>query len=274
MTLVYERRGAGPPLVLLHGIGHHWYAWEPVLDRLAAAHDVLAVDLPGFGGSPPPPAGVPAGMPPTVAALATFFAQLGLDRPHVAGNSLGGAIALELAAAGLVRSAVAIAPAGFATGRQVRWAVGVLTAHRLGARLPDPVLRAVCRSRALRTLGYGMLVARPGRLSPQAALRDALALRGAAAFAAVARAARGYACTAVPAVPVTVAWGTRDRILSYRQAAVARRRLPGARHVALPGCGHVPMSDDPELVAAVILSATRAAAPDRPGHLGRAPETA
>jgi pimeloyl-ACP methyl ester carboxylesterase len=51
--LNYERWGSGPPLVLLHGIGHRLQAWDPVLDRLAAAHDVIAVDLPGFGKSPP-----------------------------------------------------------------------------------------------------------------------------------------------------------------------------------------------------------------------------
>ncbi|MET8067394.1 alpha/beta fold hydrolase, partial [Micromonospora sp. NPDC005313] len=59
VDVVYERRGAGPALVLLHGIGHHCGAWRPVLDRLAEAHDVIAVDLPGFGRSPVPAAGLP-----------------------------------------------------------------------------------------------------------------------------------------------------------------------------------------------------------------------
>ena len=72
----------------------------------------------------------------------------------------------------------------------------------------------------------------------------------------IARASRGYAFTGVPTVPVTIAWGTRDRILAYRQAAAARRGLPEARHVDLPGSGHVPMSDDPDLVADLILTTT------------------
>lgn len=254
--LVFERRGAGEPLVLLHGIGHHWRAWEPVLDPLAAAHDVIAVDLPGFGRSPLPPDGLPADMAALVAAVAAFFAELGLGRPHVAGNSLGGAIALELAAAGLVGSATALSPAGFCTPRQLRWALGVLRAHRLASRAPEPVLRMMFRSAPMRTLSFGMIVARPGRLSLGAALADAHALRDARAFDACARAGRRYAFTGAPAVPVTVAWGTRDRILPYRQAALARQRLPGARHLDLPGCGHVPMSDDPDLVADVILATT------------------
>jgi pimeloyl-ACP methyl ester carboxylesterase len=57
-------------------------------------------------------------------------------------------------------------------------------------------------------------------------------------------------------VPVTIAWGTRDRLFRPRQAGRARDRLPAARHVLLPGCGHVPMSDDPDLVASVILTTT------------------
>nr|QRD81012.1 lipolytic protein [uncultured bacterium] len=258
--LAYERRGRGPQLLLLHGIGHHWRAWEPVMDLLAGAHEVIAVDLPGFGRSPVPGGGVPRSMPEAVAGVAALLEALGLDRPHVAGNSLGGALALELAAAGLAASATALSPAGFGTPAEMRWALAVLRAHRLGARLPLPVLRRALALAPLRALAFGTIVARPRRLTAEAALADALALRSAKAFDAVARAGRGYAFRGRPEVPVTIAWGTRDRILFYRQAKRAQQLLPTARHVALPGCGHVPMYDDPELVARVILETTRAAA--------------
>ncbi|NES30120.1 alpha/beta fold hydrolase [Micromonospora terminaliae] len=260
VEVVFERRGAGAPLVLLHGIGHHWAAWSPVLDRLAEAHDVIAVDLPGFGRSPVPAAGLPADMPGLVAGIVELFAALGLDRPHVAGNSLGGAIALELAATGAVSSATALSPAGFCTPRELRWALTVLSLHRNAARLPEPVLRTLFANPALRTLALGMILARPNRMALAEALADARALRDAQAFRAVARAGRGYAFAGAPTVPVTVAWGTRDRILPYRQAALARTRLPAARHLDLAGCGHVPMHDDPELVASVILGTTGARA--------------
>lgn len=257
MTVSYERRGSGEPLVLLHGIGHHWRAWSPVLDRLAEAHDVIAVDLPGFGASPLPVAGAPATMADAVAGIASFIEDLGLERPHVAGNSLGGAIALELAAAGMAASATAICPAGFCTRRELRSAISVLTAHRLATRLPEPVLRTVLRSSLVRAMSYGMICAHPSLLTPEEALFDALALRNGRAFAAVARAGRGYAFRGTPTVPVTVAWSTGDRVLPYRQAAVARQVLPNARHVDLPGCGHVPMRDNPDLVAETILSTTK-----------------
>ncbi|GAA4435224.1 alpha/beta fold hydrolase [Phytohabitans houttuyneae] len=261
--IVYERRGAGTPLVLLHGIGHHWQAWLPVLDRLAEVHDVIAIDLPGFGESPVPTDGAPRDMARAVAGVAAFLDELGLDRPHVAGNSLGGAMALELANAGRVASATALSPAGFWTPAELRWAIGTLSAHRLGTRLPQPFMRRMFRYGAFRALCFGMICALPGRITPEVALADALALRNGQAFRAVARAGRAYLYRGAPTVPVTIAWGTRDRILLYRQAARARTALPDARHVDLPGCGHVPMSDNPDLVASVILETTRAAAPRR-----------
>ncbi len=255
------RRGAGEPLVLIHGIGHHWRAWEPVIDLLAAHHDVIAIDLPGFGRSPAR-AGH-RGMPSAVEALAGFFAEAGLDRPHVAGNSLGGAIALELAAAGHARSVTALSPAGFATPAQLRRALRVLRGHRLGAFTPTPVLKVFYRTGFGKAFSFGWLVRNPGVLTAERALADTLALRGGKGFGAVARHGRGYAFTGGPAgipdeVPVTVAWGSRDRILLPVQALRAREQLPGARHVTLDGCGHVPMSDDPDLVAGVILRTTAA----------------
>jgi pimeloyl-ACP methyl ester carboxylesterase len=255
-VIALHRRGAGEPLVLLHGLGHRWQAWQPVLDRLVEHHDVLAVDLPGFGASPLPDG--PLDMPETVARLGALFAELGLDRPHLAGNSLGGAIALELAAAGLARSATALSPAGFTSAWELRWAIGALRVHRFTARMPDPLLRGAARSPALRALAWGMIVGRPRLLDAELAAGDARALRDGPGFPAAARASRGYRFGGSPDVPMTVAWGTRDRILLPRQADRARRALPRARHVALDGCGHVPMNDAPDLVAGIILSTTGA----------------
>ncbi|WP_433208026.1 alpha/beta fold hydrolase [Dactylosporangium sp. CS-047395] len=268
MTVHYVRRGQGEPLVLIHGIGHHWRAWEPVIEPLARHHDVIALDLPGFGRTPAP--AVNLGMPSAVAALGEFFAELDLDRPHVAGNSLGGAIALELAAAGLARSATALSPAGFATPDQVRRALRVLRSLRFGAFTPAPVLRVFYRTAFGRRFSFGALVVDPAVLTPERALADTLALRGGRGFAAVARHGANYAFSAdVSAVPVTIAWGDRDRILLPMQARQAHLVLPDAHHVLLENCGHVPMSDDPDEVARVILetirrSAPASARPDRP----------
>jgi pimeloyl-ACP methyl ester carboxylesterase len=254
----HHRTGTGPPLVLLHGLGHRWQAWSPVLPALAEHHDVIAIDLPGFGESPVPPGGMPVGMAATVDSLAAVLTEFGLSQPHVAGNSLGGAIALELAAAGLVASATAFSPAGFYTVAEGRRAVTILGVMRATTFQPTPFLRASLRSSAMKARSFGPLVVHPERLSHERAVGDAIALRRGSGFRAVVRSAREYTFTGTPDVPVTVAWGTHDRILQAHQAERAKERLPKARHVDLPGCGHVPMSDDPETVARLVLETTGA----------------
>ncbi len=259
IEIAFERRGAGSPLVLLHGIGHRWQAWEPVLDRLAAAHDVIAVDLPGFGRSPLLPDGRGYDMPNAVASCADIFADLGLDRPHVAGNSLGAVLGLELASRGLVSSATALAPAGFWTPRDRAWALWVLRSIRLTGRLPGGP--RLLRWRYFRTVAGSVLYGHPSRMTADTMLADLASMVGSPAFDLVAAAGRDYTFAApAPAVPVTVAWGTRDRVLWPRQARKAAELLPRARHAWLHRCGHVPMLDEPELVASLILETCAAAA--------------
>ncbi|RVU23838.1 alpha/beta fold hydrolase [Streptomyces antnestii] len=259
VTTVYERRGAGEPLLLLHGIGHHWQAWEPVFQILAAERDVIAVDLPGFGESPALPEGLAYDLPTVVPTLRSFCEALGVERPHVAGNSLGGLLALELGREKLARSVTALSPAGFWTEAERRYAFGTLLAMRQGARaLPVAAIDRLSRSAAGRTALTSTIYARPGRRSPEAVVAETLALRDAPGFTQTLAAGRDVQFTDdVPDLPVTVAWGTRDRLLLRRQGIRAKHTLPGARLVRLPGCGHVPMNDDPALVARVILDTSR-----------------
>ncbi|MEQ4209164.1 alpha/beta fold hydrolase [Actinopolymorpha sp. B17G11] len=249
VTLAYERQGTGAPLVLLHGLGHRRQGWRPVIDLLAREFDVIAVDLPGFGESSPVG---PRWREDLTPAISAFCDDLGLKRPHVAGNSLGGALALELAISGRVASATALAPAGFWTTSERRRALATLHTLRATTFLPVAVQRSLLASRQMRRWTYGVFVGEPDRLPPAAILDDSLAMRAGKSFRPVARHGRGYAVTGTLQCPVTVAWGTRDRILPYVQADRARQRFPEARHVDLPGCGHVPMSDDPVLVATTI----------------------
>lgn len=255
IELVHERRGRGEPLVLVHGIGHRWQAWEPVLDRLAEHHEVIAVDLPGFGASPELPPDLPYDIPHAVEALISGFAAMGIDSPHVAGNSLGGTLALELASRGLVRSATALAPAGFWTARDRAWALNVLrTVRRLGGA-PEPLRRLMVSSRAARVLSGSVLFGRPSLTDAQVLLADLASMVASTGFDPVAASGADYVFAApAPVVPTTVAWGTRDRILWPRQARKAAELLPAAVHVSLPRCGHVPMNDDPDLVTRTILA--------------------
>ncbi|MBQ0890735.1 alpha/beta fold hydrolase [Streptomyces sp. RM72] len=260
ITLAYARVGTGEPLVLLHGIGHHRQAWDPVVDILATERDVIAVDLPGFGASSALPPGLPHDLPTTSAVLGAFCAALGLDRPHVAGNSLGGLLALELGRENLVRSVTALSPAGFWTQAERHYAFGVLMGMRRTARsLPLPLVERLSRTSVGRTALTSTIYSRPGRRSPEAVVAETLALAHAQGFSETLRAGRSVLFTDdVPGVPVTVAWGDRDRLLLPRQGIRAKRAIPRARLVRLPGCGHVPMNDDPALVARVLLDGSRA----------------
>lgn len=264
-----HRRGSGSPLVLLHGIGHRWQAWEPVLDELARHHEVIAVDLPGFGDSPSSP--LPYTMPNAVESVAEVFSWLGLTRPHVAGNSLGGALGLELASAGLVRSVTALSPAGFCGPRERTWAVWVLRQIRNGGRTPVKLRTAAMNVTVLRVLLGSPLFGRPWRVPAQAMLGDLASMVRSEAFDQVAVAGREYVYgSPEPEVPVTIAWGTRDRILRPSQARKAAEVLPNATYVRLPRCGHVPMYDDPSLVARTILNTCEAAASrEAAGNLSR-----
>jgi pimeloyl-ACP methyl ester carboxylesterase len=260
--LAHERTGSGPPLVLLHGLGSCKEMWRPVIPLLAHDHDVIAVDLPGFGESAPGAETVD-GM---AHELAAFAEQLGLERPHVAGNSMGGGLALALGAQGVAASACAISPIGFANDREAAYARVVLTLTRVLSVAGAPIAGALGSTRALRIVNFSHLVGRAWRLPAGEA---ALWVRKCAAgpgFWPLLRNAPSWDVEP-PLCPTTVAWGDRDRLLIYsRQAPRARRVLPDARHVTLTGCGHVPTWDDPEAVARVILetSSARAARAPRP----------
>lgn len=259
LSVSYRRAGTGEPLVLLHGIGHHLQAWDPVFDILAAERDVTAIDLPGFGASAALPKGTPYNLETVVPALSSLFTELGIGTPHVAGNSLGGLLALELGRQRRVRSVTALSPGGFWNEAERRYAFGTLLAMRQGARLlPLPVVERLSRSAAGRFALTSTIYARPGRRSPEAVVAETLALRDATGFDETLAAGRGVLFRHdVPDVPVTIAWGTRDRLLLRRQGVRAKHAIPGARLVRLPGCGHVPMNDDPALIARVLLDGSK-----------------
>ncbi|GEB48232.1 alpha/beta fold hydrolase [Streptomyces cacaoi] len=259
VEVVYARRGVrgGEPMLLLHGIGHHWQAWEPVMTALASRYDVAAIDLPGFGASDPLPEGVSYGLDGVVPLLAQACAGLGMDRPHVVGNSLSGLLALAMGLHGHARSVTALAPAGFWNTPERLYAFAVLRGLRTGARaLPAPVARRLAHSAAGRAVLTSAIYARPGRRSPDAVLAETRALAGAAGYAPVLAEGRQPGPLIdqdIPDIPVTIGWGDRDRVLLRHQGVRAKRVIPGARLVRLRGCGHVPMNDDPAGVTRIVL---------------------
>lgn len=262
--LHYEVRGAGDPLLLVHGTGSSLRVWDPVVDRLAAFRTAIVVDLPGFGLSPPLTA---SGPPPTPAGFARVLSELlrdlGHGTAHVAGNSVGGWTALEMARLGSARSVVALSPAGLWARRAPLYDVLSLRATRLFTKLLDPLLPTLLARPLGRRIAMWQTVARSERVPPDAAVEIARAFGRSPGFDehldATVRERFVGGCSI--AVPVTVAFGERDRLLLRHQSR-HRDQLPSqTRWFELPGCGHVPTHDDPALVAEVIIGGTDA--PDR-----------
>jgi pimeloyl-ACP methyl ester carboxylesterase len=253
MALDHHRGGSGEPLVLIHGIGHTWRGRKPMLPLLEPRFDVLAVDLPGFGHSPPLPPGTDS-TPETLAdAVEAAMDDAGFGRANIAGNSLGGWIALELARRGRATTVVALSPAGLWHPREKTWARGVLRTMRWMARhLPAP--EPVVRSPLGKVLIAGPVMARPWRIDSDDVSEVLRLFANAPGFDAtlehmLARQVRGLDRVDCP---VLVLWGSRDTLLIPRQGRRFERLIPNCELRFLKGLGHSPMSDGPELLAEAI----------------------
>ena len=257
MGLAYDRQGEGPDLVLLHGLGHRRQAWDAVLDLLTPHRHVIRVDLPGHGESPPLEANGQDPVEAIGAQLVDLLAELGIERPHVVGNSLGGALALGAAARGHARSVTGLSPAGFwAAPWQYHYTKAVFKLMVSAGPPLKPFLPMLAESAFGRAVLHGTIVARPSRLSTEQAMGDAESFFRAkdAVNQILAERISFLEAKDIPAdIPVTIAWGEQDRLLPLSQARIAKEQLPKARFVLLRGCGHVPMTDDPKSVAKVIL---------------------
>jgi pimeloyl-ACP methyl ester carboxylesterase len=236
---------SGEPLVLLHGLGASTRVWDPVLELLAPEREVTVLDMPGFGRAP----GLPEEIEPTAANLAAAIQQLGIERPHVAGTSLGGWVALEMGRAGAATSVTALSPAGL-----WRKPIGERKVDsRRWARRLRPLISLALHTRPARERMLSTFAARPERIPAAAGRELVLGWIDANGYDGANRAMRTYVFE--PAgypeeVPVTLAWGTLDRLVAPPRP---ERRPAGARYIELPGVGHTPMWDDPELVASTLL---------------------
>jgi pimeloyl-ACP methyl ester carboxylesterase len=265
-NLQFSRSGSGEPLVLIHGIGDTRAAWSTVVEPLSEHHEVYAVDLPGFGRTP----ALPATVTPTPQALARVVAAWmdgqGLASAHLVGSSLGGWVSLEVAGLGRARTVLGLSPAGFAGDPDRRRAMRMLIlvrgfAQRLAPveRGMSPRLRRLLRPPVVRLLTHSSMVARPWRWPADEAFAAIEGLAAAAGWDGT-LAALAEARYAPPPggldVPVTLAWGAEDRLLPPRQRVRVHEVLPNARVGLLPGCGHLPMWDDPDLVVRAVLTST------------------
>jgi pimeloyl-ACP methyl ester carboxylesterase len=251
-----DRGGGAPdstrePLLLIHGLGANKSVWDPVVPLLAADFEVIALDLPGFGAAP----SLPPGVEPTTAAMAGALrdqlAARGIERPHVAGNSLGGWVGLELGRIGAARSVTCLSPAGL-----WRTPIGPRSSRaREWARRLRPLVGLALHIAPLRRRALSTFSAHPERVPPAAGRELVLGWIDADGYEGANKAMRehvfepaGYPSAAE--VPVTIAWAELDRLVGPPRPEC---RPAGAEFVVLPDVGHTPMWDDPALVARTIL---------------------
>ncbi len=242
------RKGKGEPLLLIHGLGGSARIWAPIIDLLALERDTIALDLPGFGDAPALGEAVEPTAVNLAAALHRACEGLGVDRPHVAGNSLGGWVGLEMGRAGWAASVTALSPAGL-------WQDPLgdrrFDSRRLARRL-RPLVSAALRMRRTRNAMLATFAARPERIPPIDGRALVLGWIDSIGYEATNRAMRSqvFDPAGYPEIPVTLAWSQLDRIV----APPRRERMPaGARYLVMPGVGHTPTWDDPGLVAATVL---------------------
>jgi pimeloyl-ACP methyl ester carboxylesterase len=262
MDLQHSRRGSGPPLLLVHGLGSTRRAWSLIGRHLEERREVIAIDLPGHGETPAEEdSGSFAGLARSLAAWLTAQGLVGID---MVGSSLGGRLVLEMARRGAPGAVVALDPGGFWQGWERNFIFASLTATRALARSLLPMVPMLAHSAAARSALLAQLSARPWALSGDLVEGELASLAATSTFDALLSdlsfgpAQEGPA--APGAGPVTIGWGRQDRLTLPVQAERAVAAFSGARLHWFDHSGHFPMLDEPEAAAALILGATGAGA--------------
>ncbi|MEJ7686017.1 MAG: alpha/beta fold hydrolase [Variovorax sp.] len=256
----YVRRGVGKPLLLVHGLGSNWRSWQTVLGPLAAERAVVAIDLPGFGKSPPLAGEV--SIRTLADAIGQFLVEHDLVGTDAVGSSMGARIVLELARrGGVVGAVVSLNPGGFWSKWDRR---GFHASIWLSVRLVRALQFAMPRithNEMARALLMIQLSARARELAPALVLEEMRSYAVSVCFDVMLRdlvhgvpqqgAAAGHI-----AKPLVIGWGRGDRVCLPRQAARAQQLFPDAHLHWFERCGHFPHWDVPEETTRLILDTT------------------
>lgn len=255
------RRGAGKPLLLIHGIGSSWRSWQLILDALAdAGREVIAVDLPGHGATPPLAGEVSTR---TLADAVTSFLKthdlLGID---AVGSSMGARLVLELVRRGGVLGAVvSLDPGGFWRGWEVPFFYYSVAASVRLMRLLQPLMPALTGNPVGRTALFAQFSARPWHLPSGLALDEMRAFAASPSFdqllcqLAYGERQQGATRGSVQA-PLVIGWGRHDRVCPPQQAPRALALFPDARLHWFAHSGHFPQWDGPEETVRLVLAVT------------------
>lgn len=262
MFVEHEGEG-GEPTVLVHGIGSSHEVWDDMLDELGRGRDLLAVDLPGFGDSPPLPEGQR-----TVAGLADAIeAEMdreGWKRANLVGHSMGGFLVLELASRGRAIRTVAVAPVGGVVPEEAKRSQRMIAMERrggaLGSRVPAAMLKVIFGTGLSRRLLLRSQMSHGQNVRPERLVYAVKTMGKAKSFDELLediedrydliegnRERFGRIST-----PVLVIWGTDDRILPAAGGPRLAEAIPDAELHLMPGVGHSPLFDHPEPLARLV----------------------
>ena len=248
MKLVSEQFGSGEPVLLIHGMGSAATAWKLIIPELRKTNLAITVDLPGHGKSP---MNFAQPMDPKSLAELVFrnMDELGIDKFHVVGNSLGGWIALEMAALKpeRIKSLLGVAPAGlwltpFTSRTSAR--------TRVLSRLVNPIAPFTVHFESLRKLGFESVSPLWRNFSHQTCLDATRAMANAAGYypAWDAMLKKRFNGKIPTTVPTTIIFGDADNSLPA-QSCQERSLAPAhAKWIIFSECGHAPMWDHPEEV--------------------------
>jgi pimeloyl-ACP methyl ester carboxylesterase len=240
--------GEGPPVVFLHGLGGTWEYWQAVFARLRHDATLVGIDLPGFGNSTAcdPDYDLQA----AARRVAEALDALGLDRDvTIVGHSLGGAIAVELAALGVGSRLALLARV------PIERLVALMPVQVAALKHLDRWESWPLRHRWARRATFATLAPDAGEFTPE---DTRILLRGAARATQSTEAARSIAQTDVGLtaagldLPTIACFGTRDAVVPHRVSARVLEAIPHARLVTWPGLGHMPMLRRPDLVVEAI----------------------
>ena len=245
----YWEAGAGPAVVLVHGLANSVITWRKNVEALGRDFRVIALDLPGHGLSDMPK--VRFDLPAGAAFVASFLDEVGVERAHLAGNSMGGAVALELALARPERTVSLTLADSAGLGREISLVLRLGSLPLLGEYARRPTLKGV--RNLVRWLVHDPALVDeeelPLRLSylkregsAQALLRF---LRTGVGLFGQRPGTRRDARLPSLSVPTLIVWGAQDPLFPIEQAQRAARAIPGAELHVFDRCGHWPQYEHP-----------------------------
>jgi len=260
MQMHHIRHGSGKPLLLIHGLGGSWRSWRPILDGLATERQVIAVDLPGFGTTPPLRGEV--SIRTLADAVTDFLAANQLLGVDAVGSSMGARLVLELARRGVLGSVVSLDPGGFWQGWEIPFFYHSVNLSLKLVRLLQPVMSLLTKSAVGRSILFAQFSAHPWALSPQVMLEEMRSYAASPSFDQLLyNLAYGERQQGAPIHsmrnPLVIGWGRQDRVCLPHQANRASALFPDARLYWFDHAGHFPHWDVPQETIGLIFDTMR-----------------